>query len=70
MMSGNVASNIRRLRQEANLTQQKLADLAGVSSVKMIEAGLRAGRISTLERIARALGVPLAVLFEGPKDAA
>lgn len=59
-----VARNIRRRRKMCDLTQEKLAELAGVSSVKMIESGRRNGRLGTLQKIADALHCRVSDLFE------
>jgi transcriptional regulator with XRE-family HTH domain len=61
-----VAANIKALRHMKRWTQRRLADEAGIASVKMIEAGRTPGRVDTLDRIADALGVPLAKLFCDP----
>jgi transcriptional regulator with XRE-family HTH domain len=62
--TASVGENIARLRSERSWSQEQLARAAGVSSVAMIEAGHRAGRISTLRQIADALEVPLSSLFD------
>jgi len=56
--------NIRRLRSAKKLTQEELAERAGISSVKMIEKR-GAGRVDSLQKIAVALGVPMTELFKG-----
>lgn len=66
-MESFVAENVRRLRKEAGLSQRALMDKSGTSAVKMIEAGHRPGSISSLQKIANALGVPLSRLFEQPR---
>ena len=58
MLRDHIAQNVRRLRLEAGLTQDKLAVIAGISSVKMIESGRR-GSLPTLEKIAEALSSKL-----------
>lgn len=58
-----VGENIRRLRIKAGLSARQLAEKAGLSTVAMIECGHRPGRMDTLERIAKALGVPMGDLF-------
>lgn len=59
-----VARNVARLRHEAGLTQQQLADAARVSraTVHLIESGQADPRLSTLDLLARALNVDAAVL--------
>lgn len=61
-----IADNVRRLRRERGLTQEELAELAGLSSVGMIEApqaGRSPPRTSTLQKIATALGVGIEELY-------
>lgn len=58
-----VGDNIRRLREIAGLSSKALARLADLSSIRMIESGHRPGRVDTLEKIAKALGVTVADLF-------
>ncbi|HEX3780267.1 MAG TPA: helix-turn-helix transcriptional regulator [Pseudonocardiaceae bacterium] len=56
-----------RLRHEAGLTQQELADLAGLSRdlVRKLEQGLRAtASVTSLLALARALKVPASALLE------
>lgn len=59
------APNLRRLREEAFLSQQELADRSGISkaAIHRIETGQPA-RLSTLRRLAGALGVAPASLVE------
>lgn len=63
------AANIRRLRTSKGLTQQELADQAGLSRIAMraIETGkTRDPRVSNLQSIAEALGVGLGDLLAEP----
>jgi len=57
-------SPIRLWRARRGLTQQELADRAGISKpyLSQIESGKRQGTVETLAAIARALDVPLEVL--------
>jgi len=57
--SGQTGNNIRILRKAAGLTQQELADLAGleVKTVWNLESGKRSGSNATRGKIAGALGV-------------
>ena len=60
-----VAENLRTLRVRKKLTQELLANKAGVSVsyISMLERGNRAPPLDTLETLANALGVtPLALL--------
>jgi transcriptional regulator with XRE-family HTH domain len=55
---------LRALRAERGLSQQGLADAAGVAyrSIQYLEAGTRAPQHETLDALADALGVPYAEL--------
>jgi transcriptional regulator with XRE-family HTH domain len=63
---------IRVLRKAAGLTQEQLAEAAGVSVnfIGYVERGQRAPSIKTLEQIAQALNVPPKKLFEFSDDEA
>ncbi len=54
------SDTLRNLRQQAGLTQQALADRAGlpVGSVRNHEQGYRVPSWASVVRLARALGVP------------
>lgn len=61
-----IGRKIRKLRKQENLTQEKLAELAGVDPKTIIEleAGRRANpTIRTLGGVARALKISLEDLF-------
>jgi transcriptional regulator with XRE-family HTH domain len=64
-----VARNLVRLRRSRGFTQERLAVAAGVrqAQISEIEAAKISVGIDSLERIASALGVPLAELFEEGK---
>ena len=66
-----VASNIRRLRQEANLTLAELAGAAGLgkSTLAQLESGKANPSVETLWAIAAALRVPFARLVEEERTA-
>lgn len=59
------ASNLRRLRDEAGLTQEALADQSGIdfASVGRIERGERDPGVRTISRLAAGLGVEPADLM-------
>jgi transcriptional regulator with XRE-family HTH domain len=61
-----LARNLRRLRLARELTQDELADEAGVRQalISELESGKIDVRFDTLQRIAAALGAKLAELFE------
>lgn len=64
-----VAWNVRKLRVKRGLSQEALAVDAGVdrSYVGRIERGVENPTAETLERLARALEVPVADLLAVPK---
>ncbi|MFI2078447.1 helix-turn-helix domain-containing protein [Streptomyces triculaminicus] len=59
-----VGNRIRAVRLDQNMTQERLAELAGLDrqAVNRIEAGSASPRLDSLLRIAYALDVPLAQL--------
>ena len=59
------AIRLRELRTEKGLSQEKLAEEAGIHRTYLggIELGLRNPSLRNLARIARALGVPVFELF-------
>jgi transcriptional regulator with XRE-family HTH domain len=60
-----VAQNLRRLRQDRDLTQEELADLAGINRnyVGMIEREENAASVDVLESLAKALKVDPSTLL-------
>ena len=61
-----LARNLKRLRRERGLTQEELADLAGLNRnyVRMIERQENAATVDTLEALADALQIKAAQLLE------
>ena len=61
-----VGFNIRRIREEHDLTQEELADLAGLhrAYVGQIERGEKNIGLKNLEKIAKALNVSIKVLLD------
>lgn len=59
------AQNLRTLRLERGISQERLAELAGVhrTYAGSVERGERNVSIDNMERFAKALGVPLDVLL-------
>jgi transcriptional regulator with XRE-family HTH domain len=62
-----IGLRIVELRRAKGVTQEKLAETIGLDArdLRRLEAGANA-TVSTLNGIARALGVPLATIFEMP----
>ncbi|WP_245978537.1 helix-turn-helix domain-containing protein [Aurantiacibacter xanthus] len=56
-----IGDHLRRARQAARLTQEQVADLAGISRPRYrdIETGAAAARATTLINIARAVGLEM-----------
>ena len=61
----SLGQTIRRLRRENKLSQEKLAEAAGLSTnyVSDVERGTRNLGVKALFQIARALGVEVVTLF-------
>jgi len=66
-----LARNLRRLRRAQKLTQEQLANSAGLRQalVSELEAGKLDVRIDTLNRLAKALGASMGELFDETKRA-
>lgn len=64
---GTIGKNIRERRQQLNVTQQTLADLAEVSinTIVAIERGTGNPSLSTLIRILDTLGLEIKVQLKG-----
>lgn len=63
-----VGANVKRLREEFNLSQEAFADQCGLhrTYISGVERGVRNPTIEVLAKIARALKVPPSVLLETP----
>lgn len=63
------ASNMRRIRLEKNLTQELVAEAAGLHTnyISSVERGQRNISIGNIERIACALGVGMPELLAEPE---
>ena len=61
------AANLRRIRRERGLSQERLAHEADLNTthVAKIERTEREPGVRTVAKLAKALGVPAAELFEG-----
>jgi len=62
------ATNVRRVRLSLGLSQERLAELAGLhrTYVGSVERGERNISIDNMERLARAVGVNVADLLQEP----
>lgn len=62
-----VGHNIRRCRDDLEITQEEAANRAGVHPVEFARAerGIRDMRVSTVAKIARGLNVPASELLRG-----
>ena len=58
---------LAEIRRSRGLTQEQLAERANITalSIGYIEQGRRWPRISTLQKLAKCLGVPIAEMFKG-----
>ncbi len=65
------ARNLRRQRHDAKLSQERLAFASGLhrTEVSLLERGVRDPRLSTVARLARALGIQAQVLVEDVEKA-
>ncbi len=56
---GNLGKNLRAAREQLGLTQEQVAERSGVQAgeVSRIERGKRDPKVSTLERLAKAVEV-------------
>ena len=70
MITEDVGNKIRRIRNQAGLSQEKLALKAGIDRTYLagIESGKRNATIMSLEKIAIALCVDLKSFFEFNSD--
>jgi transcriptional regulator with XRE-family HTH domain len=61
------AENLRRLRQDAGLTQEDLSAAAQIApaEISRLERGGRDPQLWTMVRLARGLGKPVAKLVDG-----
>lgn len=67
--AGVVGTNLRRIREKLGLSQQELADRAGVNRVTIgeLEVGIRDNpEVRTVEALAQALGVRPSELIDPP----
>jgi transcriptional regulator with XRE-family HTH domain len=65
-LKARFGKRLRQLRREKDLTQEQLAEAANISveSISNLERGIHAPSFDTLERLAKALGIPVKNLFD------
>lgn len=63
---GDFGKNLRAARKKLDLTQEEVAQRSGVEQgeVSRIERGIRDPQISTVEKLAAAVEVPVSRLFD------
>jgi transcriptional regulator with XRE-family HTH domain len=68
--AANVALHLRAFRQERGLSLRALAELCDLSAntISLIERGITSPSVSTLQRLATALGVPITAFFVDPGE--
>lgn len=61
---------VRKLREQAGLTQQLLGDRAGLSqqTISWYETGQGSPTLRMLNRLAASVGLEVVVIFEPPSD--
>lgn len=61
-----LSANLKRLREEAGLSQEALADLCGMhrTYVSGVERAIRNPTITVVAKLAKGLNVPPAVMLE------
>jgi transcriptional regulator with XRE-family HTH domain len=66
-VSERFGENLLRIRQARKLSQENLADRAGIhrTQISLLESGRRQPLLETVVRLAGALDVPVETLFEG-----
>ena len=70
-LAGNLAANLRYIRERRGLTQVQVAKLAGLprSTVSQVETGAGNPTLAVLVSLARALGVSIEELLSAPHSA-
>ena len=66
VMKTTIGATIAQLRDDRNLSQEALANLCGVhrTYISQLERGLKNPTLNVLQKIAKALDIPLSVLIE------
>jgi transcriptional regulator with XRE-family HTH domain len=63
-----LSKTLKRVRQEAGMTQVRLAEAAGISleTLQQLEQGLRLPSYTVLQKLSRALNISAGVLVDEP----
>lgn len=66
----NLGLRLREFRQQAGLSQEKLAWSAGIAPAFLgqLERGMKSPTVKTLDKLSKALNISIAELFTGPID--
>ncbi len=66
----NVGESLRRLREARNISMRALAKISGLSAnaLSVIERGKTSPSVSTLYKLADAMGVPVTAFFGAPEE--
>lgn len=66
----NVAERLRGFRQQRGLSLRALAEVCQLSpnTISLIERGVTSPSVSTLQRLATALGIPINAFFSQPSE--
>ncbi len=69
-ISVDVGTRLRQLREQRNLSMRSLASASGLSAnaLSMIERGKTSPSVSTLYKLADAMGIPITTFFGEPTD--
>lgn len=62
----SIAENIKKLREKFDLTQQELAEVAGVTNkaVSAWESGVSEPRVSTIKKLSQHFGIKMSNIIE------
>jgi transcriptional regulator with XRE-family HTH domain len=69
-LRNDFGKRLRKIRRNQDLTQAQLAETIGVTMefVSLLERGQTSPSFETLEKLAKALGVPVSELFQFPEE--
>ena len=69
-LRNDFGKRLRKIRRNQDLTQAQLAETIGVTMefVSLLERGQTSPSFETLDKLAKALGVPVSELFQFPDE--